>query len=214
MATPEMKARAQYDLLYAQTKAKVSYLTVACAVANARVVLGQRVLGTAPFTRAPVDAAPLARVTMEAEGYISDTQSVQLPGGGEAQLTCHLLSKSTAGTLVVGTKPTGASLEVDGKPAGNTPTELSLPAGAHTVLARLGGYDDLQVQVKVDAGEQKTVDLPLAKSVPITAKWWFWTGIAVVVVGGVVITAAALTEKSPDKGTIQPGQLPAPLVRF
>jgi hypothetical protein len=213
-ATPEMKARAQFDLLLSQTKAKVSYLTVSCSVEGARVVLNQKVLGAAPLTRAPVDAAPLARVTMEAEGYLSDTQTVPLPGGGEAHLTCHLYSKATAGTLVVGTKPTGASLEIDGKASGNTPTELSLPAGPHSVLARLDGYEDLQVQVKVAAGEQKSVDLPLSKSAPLTAKWWFWAGIAVVVVGGVVVTAALLTERSPDKGTIQPGQLPAPLVRF
>jgi hypothetical protein len=214
-ATPELKARAQFDLLYSQTKAKVAYLTVTCGVRGARVVLGQKVLGTTPLTRVAVGAEPLARVTIDADGYLADAQSVQLSGGREAQLQCHLLPKSTAGTLVVGTKPTGALIDVDGKAEGNTPAELKLPAGPHTVVARLEGYDDLEVRVMVDAGDQKkTVDLPLAKSVPITARWWFWTGIAVVVVGGVVLTAALLTERSPDKGTIQPGQIPAPLVTF
>ena len=69
--------------------------------------------------------------------------------------------------------------------------------------------------VVVVAGDQnRRLEIPLQQSIPITARWWFWTGVGVVVVGGIVLTAALLTEKSPDKGTIQPGQLSAPLVRF
>jgi hypothetical protein len=36
----------------------------------------------------------------------------------------------------------------------------------------------------------------------------------VVVVGGVVLTYALLTERSADSGTIKPGQGAAPLLRF
>lgn len=48
----------------------------------------------------------------------------------------------------------------------------------------------------------------------ITTKWWFWTGVGVVVVGGVVLTAALMTEKSAPHGDLGPGQATAPLLRF
>jgi hypothetical protein len=214
VATPEMKARAQFDLLYAQTKAKVAFLTVGCAIQGARVLLGQKVLGAAPFAHLPVDAAPSASLTFEAEGYLTDVHTVALPGAREATVQCRLLPKNTSGLLSVTTKPPGARIEVDGKPEKSSPTDVPLTAGAHVVTARLEGYEDFQVQVVVEAEQKKTVDLPLSKSVPVTARWWFWTGVGVVVVSGVVLTAALLTERPADKGTIEPKQLPAPLLRF
>jgi PEGA domain/TPR repeat len=213
-ASAEMKARAQFDLLYAQTKAKVAFLTVTCSVQGARVLVGQKLVGNAPLAHVPVDAAATARVSIDAEGYRDDAQNVQLAGGREVTVQCRLLPKSSSGTLVVTSNPAGSRIAVDGKEAGQTPAEIPLPAGPHTIVARQEGYDDLERRVMLESGDQKTVNLPMSKQAAITSRWWFWTGIGVVVVTGIVVTAALLTEKSPDKGTIPPGQLPAPLVRF
>ncbi len=215
-ATPEVRARAQFEQLQTQARAKVSYLTVTCAVAGARVLVGQKVIGDVPLTRAPVDAATEpVRVRIEADGYREDVRTLALPGTQESRLECRLLTKATSGTLVVTTEPPGSTIAVDGRELGNPPLEVPLPAGAHTVLARRDGYEDAQVPVVVNAGDAKrTVDIKLTKNAPLTSKWWFWTTIGVAVVGGVVVTAALLTEKPADKGSIPPGQLSAPLVRF
>ena len=213
-ASPDMKARAQFDLLYAQTRAKVAFLTVSCSVQGARVAVGQRLVGNTPLSNVPVDASPAARITIDAEGYRGDVQTVALGGGREVTIPCRLLPKSSSGTLVVTSVPSGSRIAVDGREAGNTPAEIPVPAGPHTILARQEGYDELERRILLDAGDQKSVSLELSKTAPITSKWWFWTSIGVVVVSGVVITAALLTEKSPDKGNIPPGQLPAPLVKF
>jgi PEGA domain len=215
-ATPEVRARAQFEQLRAQARAKVAYLSVSCVVPGARVFIGPKVIGDAPLTRVPVDAsAEPVRIRIEAEGYREDARTIALPGTEDARLECRLLTKATSGILVVTTDPSGATLSIDGARAGNPPLEVPLSAGQHTVLAQRDGYEDAQVPVVVSAGDAKrTVDIKLTKSAPLTSKWWFWTSIGVVVVGGVVLTAALLTEKPADSGSIKPGQLPAPLVRF
>ena len=215
-ATPEVRARAQFDQLVAQARGKVAFLTVTCTVPGARVLLGPKVVGEAPLSRIAVDAAPApVRLRIEAEGYREDARQVALTGGQEARLQCNLLRKDTSGILTITTDPLGSTITIDGKRLGNPPLEVPLAAGQHTVLATLDGYEDAQVPVVVSAGDAKRpVPITLTKSAPLTSKWWFWTTIGVVVVGGVAVTAALLTEKSADKGTIPPGQLSAPLVRF
>ena len=64
------------------------------------------------------------------------------------------------------------------------------------------------------AGERKTISVELDKSAGITSKWWFWAGAGVVVVGGVALTAALLTEREADPGDIPPGRVSAPLIHF
>jgi hypothetical protein len=215
-ATPEVRARAQFEQLHAQARAKVAYLTVTCAVQGARVFVGQKLIGDAPLARTAVDASvEPVRIRIEAERFREDVRALPLPGTQDTRLECRLLPKSSSGVLVVTTDPAGTTLSIDGTRAGNPPLEVPLSAGQHTVLAQRDGYEDAQVPVVVSPGDQKrTVDIKLTKSAPLTSKWWFWTTIGVVVVGGVVVTAALLTEKPADKGTIAPGQLPAPLVRF
>ena len=86
-----------------------------------------------------------------------------------------------------------------------------------------GGDDDTsdpgngQIKVRLaDPGKIDTdwwvTDRPDTNKVyvsPTTAR-----ALGLSLVGGIVLTAALLTEKSPDKGTIAPGQIGAPLVRF
>jgi hypothetical protein len=214
--TPDMKAKVQFEQLIAQTRAKVAYLTVTCDKAGARVLIGGKVIGPAPLTHAAVDAAGEATtISIEAESYREDFRTLPLPGGKETAIECRLLPKDASATLAVMSDTPGTRISVDGKSQGNAPAMVPVMPGSHTVLASREGYEDSQIQVVVRAGEdRRDVTVNLAKSAPLTSKWWFWTGIGVVVVGGVIITAAALTEKSPDNGTIPPGRLSAPLTRF
>jgi hypothetical protein len=208
-ATPEQKAKiAKLSTLLAETREHVAYLTVACSVRNARVQLGAEVVGNAPLARVGVEAGA-ATITIDAEGYLDDVRNVTLDGAKELTLDCHLLPKSTSGTLVANATPTGARISVDGKFLGNTHVETPLHAGPHT---ERDGYEKSSMTVVVNAGDVKKLDIPLqTKPVPITARWWFWGGVAAVVVGGAVITTALLTERSADKGSIPPQQLSAPL---
>jgi hypothetical protein len=65
------------------------------------------------------------------------------------------------------------------------------PAGSYRVAVGKEGFVDYQAQVSVKPGEEVKLS---AKLVPeqkaITERWWFWTGAAAVLAGGVVLTYA------------------------
>jgi hypothetical protein len=84
--------------------------------------------------------------------------------------------------------------------------------GSHQIALRRDGYDPAETTVVVIAGEQKEVNVPMAVHDTVTKKWWFWTAIGTaVVLGGVATYIVVTTEKSPDSGTIPPGQVKAAL---
>jgi hypothetical protein len=71
----------------------------------------------------------------------------------------------STGTLVVTTRPAGASIAVDGQSRGTTPVTLTLAAGAHHIELR-GAGDPRTVPVTITAGTESTqyIELPTAQS--------------------------------------------------
>jgi len=113
----------------------------------------------------------------------------------------------------VSTRPGGAAVLVDGKQVGtsNPRVELVLPAGAHQISARREGYEEAHVPLVLRAGATRELAVPLEPTVPVTSRWWFWTGAALVVAGGAAVGYALLTERPADHGSLAPGQVSAPL---
>ncbi len=216
-APPEVKAKVgDIASLQKQLARRVSTLALTCNVEGARVLLGDRVIGTTPLPanlRLPAGAATLQ---VELDGFFTRASEVVLPADGKLALEVTLLRKSQSGTLTISTEPLGAAVFVDGRLAGTSSPKLEvvLPAGEHRLLAQREGFDDAQVPLVIAPASTRDVSLVLSKSVPLTSRWWFWTGLGAVVVGGTVLTVAALTEKSPKQGTLAPGQVAAPLLRF
>jgi hypothetical protein len=207
-APPALRAKINgFDELLAEARRRVGYLTIACAVPNAQVQLGSEVVGAAPLTRRAVRAGEVV-ARIEAEGYVDDVRTVDVAGEQDKKIECRLLPKSTSGALVVSATPPGVRIAIDGTFRGNDRIEVPLHSGPHTVAVELAGYESTSTTVLVQVGATKSLDLPLRqRPVPILARWWFWTGAAVIVAGGVVAGVAALTEKPADKGTIPPHQL-------
>src|SRR5262249_10943684 len=112
----------------------------------------------------------------------------------------------TTGLLAVKASATGAEVFVDGKRIGVAPVELNVPKGQHRVVVRHPSFRVYETSAVVPAGGSKSVMAAL-QSPPVVTRWWFWTTVGVVVAAGVAITVAAVTERSPDTGTIAPGQL-------
>jgi len=214
-APPELKARVpKLGELLANVRSKVSTLQIRCNIGGARVLVRQRVVATTPL-KAPLRVnAGKAVVEVEADGYNNYRKSLNLPGGGALDLDIQLLSKATSGVLVVSSPVPGAVVFVDGSRVGAVPAQAVLPAGKHQVTLRHKDYDEVDTSAVVQAGLKNEISVALEKPPPITAKWWFWTGVGVVVVGGAVVTYALLTEKKADKGDIPPGQVSGPLMRF
>jgi hypothetical protein len=206
-APAEVKARVpRLAKLIAEIRQRVSAVTIHTNVDGARILVRDAVIGKSPLP-GPVklDAGP-ATIEADAEGYFPGKKAVNLPGAGELAVDLELFSRSTTGQLSVRASASGAEVLVDGKRIGIAPVELNVVKGTHQVVVRHPDYRLYETSAVVPAGGEKNV-LASLQSPPVLTRWWFWTGVGVVVAAGVVVTAVALTERSPDSGTIAPGRL-------
>ena len=111
------------------------------------------------------------------------------------------------GTVLITSPQAGAAVAIDGKPLGNVPLELTLAAGSHDILLAKAGFSEAKSKVVIVAGERKEMRIELSATRSLLTRWWFWTGAAVVVAGGIATYVALTTEKSPPTGSIPPGQV-------
>lgn len=214
-ASPELKSRVpQLQQLMDEMRARVARLTVRCNIAGAQVLLGDRVLGTTPLGSDMRITSGRATLRVTADGYQPYKRELDLPGGGAVGVDAELVSKDSSSLLVVRSNIENATVSIDGKASGQTPIELALLAGGHAVRVERKGYDTVETQVVLAVGDRKELDINLSQPPPIYAKWWFWAGVGAVVVGGVVTVYALTTERGPDSGSVTPGRLSAPLVRW
>ena len=188
---------------------RLSRLTVKVNIEGARIVVRDVVAGMAPLDKPIALKAGPAEVLVEADGFFPYRTRVELPGGGAYVLDAQLQSKQKVGKLFVTAPQTGVTVLVDGTNAGQAPLETLVAPGNHKIQARHPSFVDYETSVVVSAGGERTVALILQRPPPIYARWWFWTAIGVVVVGGAAGGAAyaLTTERDPDRGDIDPGQL-------
>ncbi len=99
------------------------------------------------------------------EGFEPKQVVVQPRGDRDNAITLELVA--LAATVALDTTPTGAAVEIDGKPAGQTPLTLTaLPPGAAVSLVfRKPGYQDAQARLDVPRpGKELRLIQPLAVS--------------------------------------------------
>lgn len=225
-ASPETRARIpKLAQLVADVRSRVGIVLLECSaeIEEAVVAIGDKVTQRG-CTRTPREvrvSVPSRRLTVEvrltAEGYQAQSVRAAIEGGGRpTAVRLVALPKATSGTLLVRATPPDAVISVDDVVRGNPPLEVPLAAGAHALDIRAERHNSAHVPVVVEAGKTKDVSIDLQRAVPITSRWWFWTGVGVVVVGaGVAVWyVVAQPEGDASSGTIPPGQVSAPLVRF
>ena len=211
-APPELKARVpKLEELVNDVRRRVATMVVSVPVAGAEVRLGNKVLGNSkPGPNVyRVNAGPQTLVVSHRD-YFPFERTLTLVGGQSESIEVVLASRSAEALLRVTSPVTGASVAIDGKSIGNVPAETPMKPGQHRIALSRDGYDAAETNVVLIAGERKDVDIPMAVHDSITKKWWFWTGIGVVLVAGGIATYIALTtEKDPSAGTIPPGTVKA-----
>ena len=213
-APPEMKARVPgLQKMIAELRQKVTTLSIACDVDGATVRLRDRTIGRCPMLTPVGVNAGTGRLEVTADGYNTWTRDVELPGGGSASFDVHLTSKSKAGILIVKSAVPNVDVAIDGKRVGQTPVEASLDAGTHTLELTRSGYRPARTSAVLGAGERREIEIPLEAEPTLLSRWWFWTGIGVVVVSGVALGVALAMEKDPERGTVPPGVVTSGLER-
>jgi hypothetical protein len=212
-ASPELKAKVpMLDKLIEDLRARVAVVELHVTPPDAEVRANDRVLGSATAKTFQLNAGNV-KLHIVKEGFFPADRDITLQGGRTTVLDITLLSKADRGVLAVRSPVSGALVTVDGTPFGSVPTETPVGPGAHRIQVTHDGFHPADSSAVVAAGERKEVNVPLEAIDPIYKKWWFWTGVGVVVAGGVAITVAALSERSPDKGSIDPGTVSTGFIR-
>jgi tetratricopeptide (TPR) repeat protein len=216
LAAPELKAKVNgLDQVVKGIRDRVVTLVVRANIADAEVRVNDRVMQKTalPETRIRVTRGPISFSVVKESYYPCTKLLTDLQAAETREITCELASRSTRGFLSV-KSTSGATVAIDGAPRGMVPFEGDLIAGTHAIELSKDGYEPFRSSLAIAAGESKQFAHDLDKTPSITGKWWFWTGIGVVVAAGVVTVVALSTERTPDKGTIQPGTIRTGAFRF
>jgi serine/threonine-protein kinase len=94
-------------------------------------------------------------------GYEAYAGSIQVKDNIQTQLSATLTEKSATRVAwaQVNTNPKGAEILVDGTSTAQfTPARVQVPAGMHTVILRLNGYQQAKRTVQVSEGGTVTID--------------------------------------------------------
>jgi hypothetical protein len=214
-APQELKAKVPgLNDLIENVRTRVSTLEIVTRTRGARVVLGEQIIGTTPLAHPIKVNAGTVALELDAEGYEAYQQQVLLPGGGTLRLEPNLVPRPGTTLLAVRSQILGARVAVDQREIGSAPAELMVSPGAHRVRVTHPDYETTSLSTVVAAGEHKTLDVQLEGKKPLVAKWWFWTGVGVVVAGTVGAILIHNAERPADHGDIAPGRAPAPLMSF
>jgi tetratricopeptide (TPR) repeat protein len=77
------------------------------------------------------------------------------------------LKETQVQPLIINTTPSGATVRLDGEPAGSTPISKSVKAAVHTVEISLPGYEPAQRDIETSAEHSSQIDMTLR---PLAAK--------------------------------------------
>jgi PEGA domain len=218
VAPAELKARVpRLDELITDMQGRVTVVTIHCNVPGARVLVRDIAVGqvggsgvlSQPFASGP------AKIEVLSEGYAPYTRQTTFERGKPSVFEVDLVSKAAAGVIAIDTAPVSGTVLVDGKVVGQAPVEDTVSGGTHRIVVRHDGYPDVETQAVAEIGQTKHFTINLEKSPLFLTRWWFWAGVGVVAAGTAAVLYAAYRSKSPDSGTIAPGQAQVPLgIRF
>lgn len=171
------------DGLIAEIKKSVGTLVLRCNVPRAAVLLRAKALLNGCDGHPVGVRSGLAILDVLADGYEPFKSSVEVPAGKTVTLDVNLVEKARVAMVAVRVSPEGALVLADGKPLGPAPVEAKLAPGPHTLVVQQEGHEDETVPITLDHNEKRTIDLRI-KETPVTARWWFWAGLGVALVGG------------------------------
>lgn len=146
------------------------------------------------------NATVIKRASRNVEGDINVLIRV-LPGA-VAELFGKEIARANMGRLSLISDPAGAAVTLDGKTVGSTPFEAELPAGGHTLVVELEGFENTERSVTVEKEKKVDVSVTLQPVVypmnPYKKYGYvtFFSGVGLCAFGG--IAAWQASEKGAD----------------
>jgi hypothetical protein len=90
-------------------------------------------------------------------------------GSQQGSATAGSTDTTTTGSLSVTTTPAGATVLIDGVVRGASPATIpGIPAGSHTLLLKLDGYQDMSTPVSIVAGKTQEYSTAMIKNTAVT----------------------------------------------
>lgn len=191
------------DPAHAQPSADKATITVSSLTRGAEVFLNDEKVGEVPL-KGPLQVQPgeTYSIRLQKRGYAPVVETVMAGAGQDSQVEADLVP--TMGVLRIDCNVLRAQVTLSGKTIGRTPFDGDVPPGKHELRIAAPGYLQETRPFEIEAGKEQKLDFTL-QPVPapvvmeddksIFARWWFWTAIGAVVVGGV--TAGVVASQGP-----------------
>jgi hypothetical protein len=126
-------------------------------------------------------------ISVTKPGYTNAVVTKTFANGEHVALPLSLLLLPA--TIHVSSNEADTIVAIDGADMGMAPVDISRHAGTYHVRMTKRGFEPYESDVTVKPGEDANLRAPLApEKKSVLTKWWFWTGAAAVVAGGVVLT--------------------------
>lgn len=218
-APPDIRAKVPgIDRIVSDVRGRVAFLTVRSTVTGARVVLGDRVLGTTPLPPRIGVATGAAELEATAPGHEPSRRALTLEGGGRELIVDLVLAPVGDGILRIESGTPGVVARVDDRRIGAVPVDVPASPGEHVITLERPGWETASQRARVEAGKTRVVRFDLVEEPGVHETWWFWTGVGLLVAGGVATAIIVTREKDPPSGDFTPGQVgiaaARPLVSF
>ena len=209
-ASPAVRARVPgLKELITDLRGRIATIVVRTNAPAARLLVRQKDEGMINTEKRLSTRAGSASIEVDAEGYETFRRDVELSAGAVVVVEAKLTPKKRDALVVVRTTPS-VDVLFDGKALGRSPLQVRATPGSHELVARGDGYYEQRVPMTLALGDRRDVELEMKSTPGIASKWWFWTGIGVVIAGGVATAIVLTTEKPHSTGSFSPGSVSGP----
>ena len=209
-APPAVRARVPgLKELITDLRGRIATLVVRTNAPAARLLVRQKDEGLINVEKRLSTRAGAASVEVDADGYEAFRREVELSAGATVIVEANLIPKKRDALVVVRTTPS-ADVLFDGKALGRSPLQVRATAGSHELVARADGYYEQRVPMTLALGDRRDVELEMKSTPSVASKWWFWTGISAVILGGVATAIVLTTERPHSNGSFNPGSVAGP----
>lgn len=201
--------RAEVTQLIAEMRALLADVFLEVTPVGAMISVDRRSAGTTPLSAPLSLPAGTHTIELTADGYQPERREVTVVAGSAQRLSFTLVAIPRTGRVRINSSVPRAIVSIDGEPKGQTPLEVELDGGGHTMEISAPKKRVHRSEIAVAPGQTRTVlirleDLPPPK--PWYKKWQYVTPIAVgVTVIGVGVAIGASSGEDPIAGTLQPG---------